>query len=69
MEYAKDEVFQIRYNTKLNKIGEIQENWTSKMWEKIKAHKLFTTTIAVLSVFTMINIVMIWSFMKILQNI
>ncbi len=69
MEYAKDEVFQIRYNTKLNKIGEIPENWTSKMWEKIKAHKLFTTTIAVLSVFTMINIVMIWSFMKILQNI
>lgn len=69
MEYAKDEVFQIRYNTKLNKIGGIKENWTSRIWTKIKGHKLLTTTIAALSVFTTINGIMIYTFMKILQEV
>ena len=30
MEYAKDEIFQIRYNTKLNRLQIGSESWTSK---------------------------------------
>ena len=38
MEYAKDEVFKIRYNTKLNRLQIKEENWTSKLLKQIKAH-------------------------------
>ena len=31
MEYAKDEIYQIRYNTKLNRVQIKQESWTSKI--------------------------------------
>lgn len=69
MEYAKDEVFQIRYHTKLNRLQIKEESWTSKCWKKIRKHKLLTTTIIAFFMFATINMVMIYSFMKMLQNI
>ena len=69
MEYAKDEIFQIRYNTKLDRLQIKGEAWTSKIYNKIKKHKLLTTTIVAFLMFSTINIVMIYNFMKILQNI
>lgn len=69
MEYAKDEIFQVRYNTKLNRLGMREENLTSRIYKKIKRHKLLTTTIIAFFMFATLNIVMICSFMKILQNI
>ena len=68
MEYAKDEIFKIRYNTKLNRLQMKKENWTSKIYEKIKAHKFITTIIITFLIFSTINIIMINSFMKILEN-
>ena len=69
MEYAKDEIFQIHYNTKLNRLEMKGESWTSRLIKKIKKHKLLTTTIIAFIMFATINLVMIYSFMKILQNI
>lgn len=69
MEYAKDDVFEIKCNTTLNRLEIREESWTSRLSKKIKTHKLLTTTIIVLFMFATINIVMICSFMKILQNI
>ena len=69
MEYAKDEIFQIRYNTKLNRLEMGGQNWISKIYQKIKRHKLLTTTIIAFIMFGSINMIMISSFMKILQNI
>ena len=69
MEYAKDEIFQITYNTKLNRLERLKENWTSRCYKKIKEHKLLTTVIITFFMFSIINIVMIYSFMKILQNL
>lgn len=69
MEYAKDEIFQIRYHTKLNKLEMGEENWTSRLYKKIKRHKLLTTTVIAFFMFAVINLVMIVSFMRILQNI
>lgn len=69
MEYAKDEIFQIRYNTKLDRLEMKGESWTSRLSKKIKRHKLITTTIVTFCMFATINIVMICSFMKILQKV
>ena len=69
MEYAKDEFFKIRYNTKLNRFQMKKEAWTSRICEKIKAHKLITTVILAFLVFSTINIIMICNFMKILQSV
>lgn len=69
MEYAKDEIFQIRYHTKLNRLEIKEENWTSRLYKKIKRHKLLTTTMIAFFMFAVINLVMIVSFMRILQNI
>lgn len=69
MEYAKDDIFQIKYNTKLNRLEMKGESWTSRLYKKIKRHKLLTTTIIAFFMFATLNMVMICSFMKILQNI
>ena len=69
MEYAKDEIFQVRYNTKLNRLEMKGESWTSRIAKKMKRHKLLTTTIIAFFMFATINLLMISSFMKILQNI
>jgi hypothetical protein len=69
MEYAKDEFFQIKYNTKLNRPKMKRERWTSSLYKKMKRHKLLTTSIIAFFTFATFNMVMIYSFMKILQNI
>jgi len=69
MEYAKDEVFQIRYNTNLNRLQIGNERWTSRLLKSIKKHKLITTTVIAFVMFSTANIIMIFNFMKILQNI
>ena len=68
MEYAKDEIFQIRYNTELNRLQMKGEKWTSKFYKKIVRHKFLFTIIATLIIFSTINIIMIKSFMQILCN-
>ena len=69
MEYAKDEFFQVNYHTNLNRLEKKGESWTSRLWRKIKTHKLLTTTIVAFLVFATFNIVMIYHFMRILQSI
>lgn len=69
MEYAKDEFFQVSYHTNLNRLERKEEGWTSKLWRKVKRHKLLTTTIIAFLVFATFNIVMIYHFMRILQSI
>ena len=68
MEYAKDEIFQIRYNTKLNRLQIKEERWTSKLYKKIKRHKFITAITTIFLLFSTINIVMINTFMQILQT-
>lgn len=69
MEYAKDEIFQIKYNTKLNRLEMGKENWTSKLVKKMQSHKLLTTTIIAFFMFATLNVVMIYSFMRILEKL
>lgn len=69
MEYTKDVFFKVNYNTDLNRLEIEEESWTSKLIKKIKNHKLLTTVIIAFVMFSTLNIAMIYSFMKILQNI
>ena len=68
MEYTKDVFFKVNYNTDLNRLEIAEESWTSKLIKKIKNHKLLTTIVIAFAMFSTLNIAMIYSFMKILQN-
>ena len=69
MEYTKDVFFKIRYNSDLNKLKIEKERWTSRLTKTIKNHKLLTTTIVAFFMFSTLNMIMIYSFMKVLTNI
>lgn len=69
MELAKNHFFEVRYNTKLDKLEIQRESWISKLSKTIKRHKLISTITIAFLMFSTLNIVMIFSFMKILQNI
>ena len=65
MEYAKEDLFNIRYNTKINRIKIQKESWTSLLLKKTKKHKFISIVVIAFLGFSIVNIVMIWSFMKI----
>ena len=69
MEFAKDDIFNTKYNESQNNIEVGEKSWTSKLKNKIKNHKLFSTVVMVLAVFSIINMIMIYNFFNILQNI
>lgn len=69
MEYAKDEIFQISYNQSLDSLETRNKGWTSRLKNKIRNHKLLSTAIMAFIIFSIINIIMIYNFMNILQNI
>ena len=68
MEYTKDVFLKIKYNSDLNKLQIEKERWTSRLTKTIKNHKLLTTIVAFF-MFSTLNIIMIYSFMKVLTNI
>ena len=69
MEITKEKWFEVKYNTKLDRLVIRKQSLISKIFRKIKAHKLITTTLIAFIVFSILNIVMIYSFLEILQNI
>ena len=69
---GKDLYGEVDNYLKLSDSKELQiekERWTSRLTKTIKNHKLLTTTIVAFFMFSTLNIIMIYSFMKILQNI
>lgn len=67
MEYTKDDIFNIRYNTELNRLEMRKKN--KSVLETVKKHKLISFVITTLIVFSCLNFFLIYNFMKILQNI
>ena len=55
MEYAKEKFFEVMYNTKLDKL--------------VIKKEFITTVSTAFAMFSTLNVIMIYSFMKILQNI
>ena len=69
METTKEEIFKITYNEKLDKLQIQNHNVLKKIAKNIKRHKIITTSIIALIAFSMINTIMIYNFMQILQRI
>ena len=69
MECAKEKFFEVMYNTKLNKLVIKKERWVSKIRRLLRTHKFITTVSIAFVRFSIANIIMIYNFMKILQNI
>lgn len=67
MEYTKDDIFNIRYNTELNRLEMRKKN--KSVLETVKKHKLISFVITTLIMFSGLNFFLIYNFMKILQNI
>lgn len=64
-----ENVFNIKYNTKLDRLELPKENRKLKIWKFIKSHKLISIILVSFFALSSINFYLIYSFMKILENI
>ena len=69
MAYAKEELLEVRYDTKLKKLVLKKPKWTSRLKLLIKKHRFIASISGAFIMFSILNIAMIYSFMRILQNI
>ena len=69
MRNAKDDIFQIRYNTNLDRLQIGKRGLIRRLYNTIKNHKIISMAVISLIIFSIANVVMIYQFMKILQNI
>ena len=69
MENVKEKWYEVMYNTRLDKLVLKKPRIRGKIIRKIKKHKFITTIFLAFIAFSILNITMIASFMKILQNI
>ena len=69
MEYAKEKFYEVMYNTKLDRLVIRKERIISKIKRFIRTHKFITTVSIAFSLFSTMNFIMIYNFMKVLQNI
>ena len=69
MEYAKEEFLKINYSTQLKKLEIGQEGIIKKVIRKIKEHKFLSMSILTLIIFSVVNVFMIYSFIKLFQNL
>lgn len=68
MEYAKDEIFNIRYNAKLNRSQIKEKKWTSRTKKFFQKHMLINMFLMMFVVFASINFLLIYNFFNILIN-
>lgn len=64
-----EDVFNIRYNTKLDKLEMVKEKKGIKMLKRLQKHKFISIVFASFVGFSLINFYLIFSFMQILENI
>lgn len=64
-----ENVFNVKYNTKLDRLEKTNNKAENKIWRFIKNHKFFSIILMSFFIFSCINFYLIYSFMKILENI
>ena len=69
MEIAKDKIFNVRYNTRLDRLEIPKENLANKLYKMVKTHKFITATIITFFSFSTLNCILIYNFMQILKTI
>ena len=66
MEYAKDEIFDVSYNTKEDKLGFFNAR---KVMRKIRINKFLSLLIVLGIIFSIINFTLIYCFIEVLNKI
>lgn len=69
MEYAKEKFYEVMYNTRLDRLVIRKERLISKVKRFVRTHKFITTVSIAFAIFSTANVIMIYNFMKVLQNI
>ena len=69
MDFAKEKWFEVRYDTKLDKLLLKKERLISRILRGVRKHKFIAAASIAFAMFSCLNVMMIYSFMKILQNI
>ena len=69
MEGVKEKFYEVMYDTKLDKLVIKKERLISKIKRWIRVHKFMSTVITTFIMFSTVNVIMIYNFMKILQNV
>ena len=74
MEIAKEKWFEVKYDTKLDKMVIKKPKFNNKMLlkhiiNKIRKHSFLLTICTALIIFSILNVVMIYGFFIILQNV
>lgn len=64
-----ENVFNVKYNTKLDRLEIPKKRGKFSVWSFVKKHKILFTVLMNLLIFSGINFYLIFSFMKILENI
>ncbi len=64
-----EDVFNIKYNTKLDRLEIQKENKKTRIWKFIQKHKFMSVVFISFLTLSSINFYLIYSFMKILENI
>ena len=69
MDITKENYFEVRYDTELDRLVLKEEKFTSKIAKILKEHKWITLASVALVMFSCLNFAMIYNFMKILQSV
>lgn len=64
-----ENIFNVKYNSKLDRLEIPSKNVKFRLLKFLKNHKLFSTILISFFIFSGINFYLIFSFMKILENI
>lgn len=64
-----ENVFNIKYNTKLDRLELTKEKRKSKIWKFVLNYKFISIVLVSFFVLSSINFYLIYTFMKILENI
>lgn len=67
--FFMENVFNIKYNTKLDRLELTKEKRKSKIWKFVLNHKFISIVLVSFFVLSSINFYLIYTFMKILENI
>ena len=69
MDITKENYFEVRYDTELDRLVLKEERLASKIARRLKEHKWITLASVAFVMFSCLNFAMIYNFMKILQSV
>ena len=68
MDISKENIFKVNYTSVLGRENIKKKKWTSHLKEFIVNNKLITMTIVIFCLCFTLNLVLIYNFMRILEN-